>query len=335
MFVRLCGRLVGTIAVASSFVAFGCEKPAPPTPALSRATASKNQPLRIVALSPAIATTLRDLGLGAEIVGRHAYDQATDPSIPVCGDQTGIDYETLLNAEPTHVLLEWGQRELPERLSELASAHDWTVKSYRLLTLDDVEACAADLYAALRTSRGETRPWGSTPLAIAMLEAWSRRDVDLARAGRVLLLASVDPPGALGPGSFHEQILTRIGGRPAITTGAAWQTLDVEDVLALRPEAIIVFRPRARGTPARASLSAEELRAALGRLGTLEIPAVRESRVALIDDPLGLTPSTAMVGVAHEVAARLEAWAKAAGAAAPPDEATDHAPMGQGAGAPK
>ena len=70
-------------------------------------------------LSPALAVIVRDLGLEANIVARHGFDIVLDKSIPVAGDQSGLDYEILLTAKPTHVLLEWGQREIPRRLGEL------------------------------------------------------------------------------------------------------------------------------------------------------------------------------------------------------------------------
>lgn len=299
----------GFLAIVALALLSACEERTPATlpSAPSRTTAAANQPLRIVALSPAIAQTLRDLGLERDIVGRHAFDLSLDPALPVCGDQTGVDYEALLSVRPTHIYLEWGPRELPPRLVELAAANDWTVKSYNLLTLDEVESTAADLYATLRVARGPARPWGSTDIALSMQEAWSRQDFGPHPVGRVLLLAGVEPPGALGPGSFHAQILDRLGGTPAITTGAAWQVLDAEDVLTLKPDGIIIFRPRKRDTPP-AQLAAPELRAAIGHLGTLDIPANRTGRIALIDDPLGLTPSTAMIGVARRMAEILHTW---------------------------
>jgi ABC-type Fe3+-hydroxamate transport system substrate-binding protein len=275
----------------------------------SKATAAA-QPIRLVALSPALAITLRDLGFADLIVGRHQYDFVLDKSIPICGDQTNIDYEALLAAEPTHVELEWGKRDLPQRLRDLAASHGWTLKTYSLLTLDEVEACAKDLHATLRTARGDPRPWESTELALSMAKAWSKSDADLSRAGRVLLLASVDPPGLLGPTSFHHQILTRLGATPAITEGGPWQNRDAEDILRIAPDSIIVFRPRPFGTPPPPEPSPEELIAALGRVGTLDLPAIRAKRVALIDDPLGLTPSSAMVGVAERMDAILTRWAR-------------------------
>jgi ABC-type Fe3+-hydroxamate transport system substrate-binding protein len=43
-------------------------------------------------------------------------------------------------------------------------------------------------------------------------------------------------------------------------------------------------------------------------LAKLDIPAVRRGRIAIIDDPLAHTPSTAMIGVARAMARALEPW---------------------------
>ena len=47
----------------------------------------------------------------------------------------------------------------------------------------------------------------------------------------------------------------------------------------------------------------------IGGLSKLGIPAVKRSRVVVLTDPLGLTPSTAMIGLAEQVAGVLERWA--------------------------
>lgn len=305
------GRLAlgGTLALAALA---GCEPAAPTNPRAQarRALADARTP-RVVALSPALAITLRDMGLEGTIVGRHAWDFILDPALPICGDQTGIDYEALLTVEPTHVLIEWGSRELPPRLVELAARHEWTLRSFRLLTLDDIEAAAADLYDMLRTQRGDPRPFAATDLALAMQEAWSRAETDLAPAGRVLLLGAIDPPAALGPGSFHDQLLRRLGATPAIDAarGSPWMVLDLEDVRAIAPDAIILFRPRPMGKPAPPPPAPAALISAMGRLGQMPVPAITSGRVALIDHPLGLTPSTALIDISHELRRLLEPWA--------------------------
>jgi ABC-type Fe3+-hydroxamate transport system substrate-binding protein len=201
---------------------------------------------RIVALSPALAIILRDLGLESHIVGRHAYDMVLPPSVPVCGNQTGIDYEALIGVRPTDVLLQWGRRELPARLQTLAREHHWAVSDYELLALDDVLSTTADLNRRFAAADPQHR---GDDLLARMRTAWAPHPGELAAAGRILLLESIDPPAALGPGSFHHQILERLGATPAITAGKPFMTLDAEGVLSLAPDGIIIFSPRERGMP--------------------------------------------------------------------------------------
>lgn len=257
---------------------------------------------RIVALSPALAVTARDLGLEDRIVGRHAYDLVLDPSLPSCGDQAGIDYEALLRASPTHVLIQWGSRDLPARLEVLARERGWTILNYNPLTLEEVRATMLNM--ALRLGAEEAR---AAELERAMSAAWRRREG--VYAGRVLLLGAADPPSAFGPGSWHDQVLRAIGGVPAVTSGSPYITLDAEDVLRLAPDAIVLIAPRPREAPARA-WSPPELRRELRRVGGLEIPANAAGRLALIDDPLAHTPSTAMIGFAEELAEMLGRWSR-------------------------
>ncbi len=287
---------------------------------------------RIVVLSPAAAVMLRDLGLADRIVGKHDYDMVLPDSIPAVGHQEAIDYEALLRVEPTLIIVEWGSRPLPPRLTELAASHGWAIKRITLLTLDDIARTVDDLAIMLGavdlTGGEEARPPGmgtprdlhvlprftdpgerlEQPLPSARLaRAWSRRGDGFGDLGGVLLLAATDPPGALGPGSFHQQILERIGGVPAITEGSPWMELDVEDIARLAPSGIVLIAPRGRGQRAE-PIGRAEIERRLGRIATLDIPAVREGRLGLIDDPLSLLPSTSMARFADELAAILEGW---------------------------
>jgi ABC-type Fe3+-hydroxamate transport system substrate-binding protein len=287
--ILLVALVLGAAAAlaAFSFKRSPASQPIPSTP-------------RIVSLSPAIAITLRDLGLSHLIVGRDAYDRILPASVPVCGDLTGIDYEHLLAVHPTHIFLQLGAKQIPGRLTELAARDHWIVRDFPQLSLDDITSVTRDLQQLLA-------PGTSSPLFDEMKRAWSRRAEGFGSAGRILLLAAIDPPSALGPGSCHQQILERIGAAPAITDGAPYITLDAEDLLKLKPDGIILILPRDPGTPA-ATATPDDLLRLLGRVGQLDLPAVRNSRLALIDDPLAHTPSTAMIGVADQIAAILERW---------------------------
>ncbi len=273
---------------------------------------------RYVVLSPALAVMLRDLGHEQHIVARHAYDLVLDESLPVAGELGRIDYEVLLSAAPTHVLIEWGDtsQPLPDRLTRLSRERDFQVLRFSMLTLDDIEAAVERLEQELPPAdRGPDEGYWQDRMRRAwqgpagVHEHWPRHDA----AGRILLIASTDPMiGVTGPGSWHHQILEAVGGVPAITQGDPWMELSPEDVLRLDPQGIILIQPRGRDEPADGIAPAASPAAALARLGPLsrlDLSAIRLGRVALIDDPLAHTPSTAMVGLTERLDDILRAWA--------------------------
>lgn len=268
---------------------------------------------RIAALSPAVAVTLRDLGLAHLVVGKHHWDVVLPANVPVCGDQTGIDYEALLAVKPTHILTQWGTRDLPARLAQLSAVHGWRVADHRLLTLDDVRDTAWDLADEFGRWAGDDAVLrgDSASVVAALEEAWSRREY-VADAGRVLMLASVDPPAALGPGSSHHDLLVRLGGVSAIERGGPYVPLDLEAIMTMRVDVIVLLRPRANraAAPREGGATREEIERALGPLAKRPITAIAGGRVVLIDDPLCLTPATSLVGVARRLSEELAEMAK-------------------------
>lgn len=247
---------------------------------------------RIVSLSPAATVMLRDLGLVDHLVGRHGFDTIAPASLPVVGDQTGIDYERLLLARPTHIVAEWGLRQIPERLASLASERGIQIIPIETLTLDQIDASFRRIAGAFE------RPVGVSPLG--SLRASRPPAVE---AGRVLLVVGTSPTvDCLGPGSAHAQILDRLGHRAAIGTGAPWMVLSLEDIIGLDPDTIVLVQPSFG--PDAASGDIEDR---LGPLAEAGIRAVRTGRVALIDDPLALIPSTNLAAFAEALEARLVA----------------------------
>lgn len=275
--------------------------PQHPAPSTQHSTA------KIVCLSPALAVTLKDLGLEPSIIARHGYDLALSPSLPVAGDQQGLNYETILTLNPTHILLQLGSG-IPDKLSALSTQHRWTVTNYSILTLDDIQRTTRELHTTFAP------PNAPCPLLDRMTATWSApANPAFAQAGRILLLASTSPPAALGPGSFHHQILERLGATPAITQGNPFIELDAEAILALQPDGIILILPRRRDDPVPSPSTPVQLRARLGTLGTLSLPALNTTthpeRIALIDSPLAHTPSSAMLAVTDEMRDILTRWA--------------------------
>lgn len=307
-----------TVFAAFPLLLLGCDA-GKTQPTDDAGTPIDEQSLRIVVLAPALGVICEDLGLRERIVGKHAWDMTLPDSVPVVGTHDDPDLEAILRADPTHILLQDMQARVPASLTEMAEREGWTVWAFPLLTLDDIAECMDEIHLRIR-GLGDTEPDLFNPetfdptnrlakeLPSARLaDAWRDRGEPALAAGRVLLLASTDPPGAMGPGSFHHQLLGRLGATPALTDGGPWQELDHEDILRLAPDAIIVFRPRARDAePVR--LTTDDALAALGGIADLDIPAVRARRVAVIDDPLGLLPASSLAGVAEAMGEAFERW---------------------------
>jgi ABC-type Fe3+-hydroxamate transport system substrate-binding protein len=258
--------------------------------------------VRLAVLSPALGVVIRDIGAADLAVARHGWDVALDPKLPIGGDQAGLDYEALLGAQPTHVLLEW-RGEPPARLLRIASDRGWEVLNYQMLSLEETLATADDLH-----ERFAPAPKGPAP-SEQVRQALRARPGGYPTSGRVLLLAPGVAPAALGPGSFHHEILVRLGAQPAVTEGAPWITLDAEDMLDIAPDSIVLVEPRPRGAPPQPR-SWDDLAAKLGRASSLPIPAVEHRRVALMDEPEDLTPSTAMIDWARRLREILDDWEK-------------------------
>ncbi len=283
---------------------------------------------RFVTLSPAIGVMLRDLGFEDSIVGRHSYDMALSRSIPAVGSHVDIDYELLISLEPTTIYIERTSVEMPGKLMELADEFGWQVVSYELKTLDDIAVTLDDLYLKL-VGFGEeakttddlfkfdidpTKRFDVDLPSARLASAWSPIGASASEAGRVLVLGGIEPPGAMGPGSFHGQLIERMGLTAAIVEGGMWQELDLEDLINLAPDSILVFAPESESKDPNAlvgepvAMGWDEIVERLGSIGQLPIPAIEHRRVAVITHPLGLLPSSSFGQVADEVRRTVEGW---------------------------
>jgi ABC-type hemin transport system substrate-binding protein len=304
----------GVLGVGALLASCGRE-PRPPSTGPSETGPSAppaREGLRIVVLSPAVGVILRDLGLATAIVGRHSFDMALDPAIPAVGDHLAVDLERLLALRPTHVLGEFGAGGVPASLAEAAAREGWIVRSQRLRTLDEITLAMDELAALLGVMPPQDEPSPGARLGGAFAPSDEKARAAAGAAGRVLLLGATRPAAALGPGSCHVELAQRLGAAPVPAEGGPWQELDAESVLALSPDSIVIFAPRvpAEAPGAEAWGSAAER---LGVLARLDIPALRAGRVAVIEHPLALLPSSSLAEVARELEAVFVAWASGDG----------------------
>jgi ABC-type hemin transport system substrate-binding protein len=282
-----------------------------PDPAASRMT----DHLRVVALTPGLTETLRRMDLGAAVVGRHGFDAWTPSTVPVCGDQAGLDAEILLRVRPTHLYVQWGQRELPPTIGDLAAREKWTVRNFDLLSLAQIGSAAEQLYGDARSALpAELRPPALQAERFADAEvgkAWNTATTPRSGAARASVAAlgpvltlynDREPAAAAGPGSYHYEILTLLGATQAVTTGSAYQTLDRETMRRLNPAVLIVLKPRKLGaTETAPPPSTESLRTSLG------LDPASTTHIILIDDPLAFVPGLNLVDLISTVERALKA----------------------------
>jgi ABC-type Fe3+-hydroxamate transport system substrate-binding protein len=276
---------------------------------------------RLVVMSPAIAVILRDIGMEDSIVGKHAWDMVLSDSVAIVGSEEGIDYESMIRAAPSQIFFQRSSAGVPAKLEQLADEQGWVIRTIALDSLDDIAIAADDLFMQFVGVReqapGEIDPTErfaqTTMPSESLARAWADRGPIADRAGRVLVLAGVDPPGAMGPGSFHHQLVSRLGAETAIDAGGMWQELDLEDIVRLNPDSIVLFSPRERDASdlfAPIEGADEDISALFGKIAELDINAVKHSRLAVIDDPLALVPGTNMRQIGEELGAIFERWAQ-------------------------
>lgn len=251
---------------------------------------------RIVVLSPAAADILIDLDRDRLIVGRHNFDTQLDSSIPAVGDQSAIDYEMLLSLDPTHVIVQTESQPIPARLQELSGSADFKIVNISTLSLDGVLASTQILERQFAPDAG---------LAERFQNSIRQRTGTATFEGGVLVAMYCSPTvDVLGPGSAHQEIIERLGYAPAITDGKPYMPLDGEDLLALDPGVIVLIQPKDQGDGLSSTVPSPEQ---LGILSELEVVAVTEGRVILIDDPQSLTSGTSLIGVIEKLEQQLEA----------------------------
>ncbi|MEX0887153.1 MAG: ABC transporter substrate-binding protein [Phycisphaeraceae bacterium] len=257
--------------------------------------------LRIVSLSPALTQMLVELDAGEHIVGVGEHDAAAPPGAAVVGGFPDIQAEALLSTRPTHVLAQ----SQSVHLRRLAESAGFELVAWRYPAT--IDAVLETLAPADPDPPGVGSVIGRGDEAAALRERIEAQLASLkeltdgaAERPRVLLLIGTRPVTASGPGTVFDDMLDIAGGRNAAPTGQAGApALDREMLLAAAPEVIVLMSPGDRPLEALA----EDDR--LADLRGLDIPAVRNRRIRIINDPLAMLPTTTIPRVTAELIAGL------------------------------
>ncbi len=259
----------------------------------SAGTASQ---LRIVSFSPAITRALVDLDLEEKIVGRSTFCTSLPTDIPVVGDLLQINYERLLELQPTHILMQTSREGADTRLLELAEQKGWKIGQWsRINTLADIER----MVRAIPDVLYEQESGEHHRMSDKIDTLWRRLDRILhAEAsdrwqGPVLLVHHIDPVAVFGRETYLSDLLIALGASNA-TEVTGWQNLSLEDVSHLNPPAVIIIAE----TSEDSSVDPWEL---AGPLGKLKIEAVQTRRFAVLSNPDAWLPSTGVISVAEEL----------------------------------
>ncbi len=263
---------------------------------------------RIVSFSPAISRTLVDLGLANRLVGRTRFCFAVDPAIPVVGDLTSVNYETLIRVQPTHILLQPAGTGTDPALGQLARSRGWAVGLWpRLNGVKDIERLLQELpgllYPEPSDASDEVRQRAQGTLN-AIAASLNHTEHTLFR-GRTLVLSSLEPMMAFGRGTYMDDILTRLGASNA-TRAKGWVQLSLEDVVRLNPQAIVLVLDV---DPTVAPEPTETLRP----IRDLHVDATRDGRLAVLANPDALLPSSGVVAVANSLRAVLHEFSETRG----------------------
>jgi iron complex transport system substrate-binding protein len=249
---------------------------------------------RIVSLAPETTELVFALGLGERLVGRTTWCDwpAAARLIPDVGNGIGPNVEAIVARHPDLVLVYPSEANRP------------AVQQLAALGIP-AAALKQDAIADWRaTVRWVARATGTDSVAESLLTDFYRR---LAAARRqaseaalsVFVVADVNPPMAIGGGSFISELVTLAGGRNAfgdIRSPSA--VVGLESVAQRNPDVVLVLG------------SDSEAVALARRPGWQAIGAVRRGRVLAIQGSEFTRPSPRLPDAVRRLAERFDATAR-------------------------
>lgn len=262
-----------------------------------------------MSLAPALTQMIVDLGQAGRLVGVAEHDAAAPPGLPVLGNYQDVNTEALIQANPTLVLTMTGREPVPQHLRRLASAHHFRLIAYPSpLEFSQVISIIYDAQE-IPNSPDNLPPTclgavlDSPDNALRLVTRITRQMYTISSAAAttdppsVLMVIGVDPLMASGPGTVHDQLLKHCGARNAAADAAVGAPVyDKEMLLHANPDVILMLLPGA------SPLGPIEADPRLASLRGLAVTAVKQNRIALINDPLAHLPSSSLPRIAAAMA---------------------------------
>jgi len=276
------------VGLAATILMASCRDAGPPR--------YSDEQLRIVSLVPAVTHLLIEIGLQDAIVAVGDYDDLAPIGTPSLGRFIDLDLERLTTLAPTHVLAYTGQAGLSKRVTQMAEQR-------RFVLADFPYPGRVAEGLSLMEQVGETigRETKTSALAEEMryqLGRFARLTAGRDRP-RSLMLFSLDPVRASGPHTINDELLSIAGGLNAVDDATVTAPIfDREALRVLAPDAIFLLMP---GQAPLAGMNDPRLDPLRG----LDLPAMENQRVFLLNDPAVLLPGPSMVTTSVSMAVAL------------------------------
>lgn len=252
-------------------------------------------PARVVSLAPSITEIVYLLGQEGRLAGvtRFCNFPPQAESLPRVGGVTDPDIERIVAARPDLVLctVDGNPRERVRVVEETG------IPVFAIGPQD-----LAGIFAAIEQVGALLGVPGKARSEAAALRARASRVSRAARhargpSPRVLFVVSTSPVIAAGKETFLDELVRAGGGRNAASGYAGrYPRLSVEDLLALRPDVILVA----------AMAGVERFPPEVTRW--TEVPAFRDGEVVSLDGDLVTRPGPRMVSALEKVTGVLSAW---------------------------
>jgi iron complex transport system substrate-binding protein len=229
---------------------------------------------RVIALSPSASEVVAALGAGSALVG--VDDYSTFPpevaGLPRVGSYLQPNLEAIVRLRPTLVIADDVHADVARALADVHVA----TLAIPIHALPDVETALTQVGRKLGRADAAAR-------AIANIEAArdAARAAQPAHRPRVLAVIDHEPGGlgnliAVGPGTWLDELLALAGGDNVLAaSGVRYPKITAEEVVRGQPD-VILDVGKAGDTAA---------------WKTVDVPAVRDDRVRLLDAPYLMAPS--------------------------------------------